>query len=77
MIHTCTEVVVSKDEHEGEVDGLLDEVERDILRTSETWAESNTGKIKDLVKEGDQHDRRLPPAAGNADGRGDWICRSR
>ncbi len=50
MIHTCTEVVARVYEHEGEVDGLLDEVERDILRISETRAESNTGKIKDLVK---------------------------
>lgn len=50
MIHTCTEVVGRVYEHEGEVDGLLDEVERDILRISETRAESNTGKIKDLVK---------------------------
>src|SRR5580704_6944934 len=50
MIHTCTEVVGRVYEHEGEVDALLDEVERDILRISETRAESNTGKIKDLVK---------------------------
>ena len=50
MIHTCTEVVARVYEHEGEVDALLDEVERDILRISETRAESNTGKIKDLVK---------------------------
>lgn len=50
MIHTCTEVVSRVYEHEGEVDALLDEVERDILRISETRAESNTGKIKDLVK---------------------------
>ncbi len=50
MIHTCTEVVGRVYEHEGEVDALLDEVERDILRISETRSESNTGKIKDLVK---------------------------
>src|SRR5579872_112142 len=50
LIHACTEVVGRVYEHEGEVDALLDEVERDILRISETRAENNTGKIKDLVK---------------------------
>ncbi|MDB6121901.1 MAG: dnaB [Pedosphaera sp.] len=50
MIHTCTDVVNRVYGCEGEVDSLLDEVERDILRISETRAEGNTGKIKDLVK---------------------------
>ena len=50
MIHTCTEVVSRVYEHEGEVDGLLDEVERDILRISEERVEAKTDKIKDLVK---------------------------
>ncbi|HWF17620.1 MAG TPA: replicative DNA helicase [Verrucomicrobiae bacterium] len=50
MIHTCTEVVSRVYEHEGAVDTLLDEVERDILRISETRVEGKTDKIKDLVK---------------------------
>jgi replicative DNA helicase len=50
MIHTCTEVVSRVYEHEGEVDGLLDEVERDILRISEERVEAKTDKIKELVK---------------------------
>ncbi len=50
MIQTCTEVVGRVYDHEGEVDGLLDEVERDILRISETRVEGKTDKIKDLVK---------------------------
>ncbi len=50
MIHTCTEVVSRVYEHEGEVDGLLDEVERDILRISEERVEGKTDKIKELVK---------------------------
>jgi replicative DNA helicase len=50
MIHTCTEVVGRVYEHEGEVDTLLDEVERDILRISETRVEGKTDKIKELVK---------------------------
>ncbi len=50
MIHTCTEVVGRVYEHEGEIDALLDEVERDILRISETRVEGKTDKIKDLVK---------------------------
>jgi replicative DNA helicase len=50
MIQTCTEVVGRVYDHEGEVDALLDEVERDILRISETRVEGKTDKIKDLVK---------------------------
>jgi replicative DNA helicase len=50
MIHTCTEVVGRVYEHEGEIDALLDEVERDILRISETRVEAKTDKIKELVK---------------------------
>jgi replicative DNA helicase len=49
MIQTCTEVVGRVYEHEGEVDALLDEVERDILRISETRVEGKTDKIKELV----------------------------
>jgi replicative DNA helicase len=49
MIQTCTEVVGRVYEHEGEVDSLLDEVERDILRISETRVEGKTDKIKHLV----------------------------
>ena len=50
MIHTCTEVAGRVYEHEGEIDALLDEVERDILRISETRVEAKTDKIKELVK---------------------------
>ncbi len=50
MIQTCTEVVGRVYEHEGEVDALLDEVERDILRISEARVEGKTDKIKELVK---------------------------
>jgi replicative DNA helicase len=50
MIQTCTEVLGRVYDHEGEVDALLDEVERDILRISETRVEGKTDKIKDLVK---------------------------
>jgi replicative DNA helicase len=49
MIQTCTQVVGRVYEHEGEVDSLLDEVERDILRISETRVEGKTDKIKELV----------------------------
>ena len=34
MIQTCTEVVGRVYDYEGEVDALLDEVERDVLRIS-------------------------------------------
>jgi replicative DNA helicase len=50
LIHTCTEVAGRVYEHEGEVDGLLDEVERDILAIGESRVEGKTDKIKDLVK---------------------------
>src|ERR1051325_3964410 len=50
MIHTCTEVVGRVYDFEGEVDALLDEVERDILRISESRVQSHTNTIKDLVK---------------------------
>ena len=50
MIHTCTAVVGRVYDHEGEVDALMDEVERDILRISESRVQSQSNTIKDLVK---------------------------
>jgi replicative DNA helicase len=50
MIQTCSSVVGRVYEHEGEVDALLDEVERDVLRISEDRVESSTLTIKELVK---------------------------
>src|SRR5437879_837401 len=50
MIHTCTEVVSRVYDYEGEVDALMDEVERDILRISESRVQSHTSTIKDLVR---------------------------
>jgi len=50
MIQTCTGVVSRVYDHEGEVDGLLDEVERDILHISEERVESTSITIKDLVR---------------------------
>ena len=49
MIQTCTGVVGRVYEHEGEVDALLDEVERDVLRISEERVEGTSRTIKDLV----------------------------
>ena len=50
MIRTCTDVVARVYDYEGEVDALLDEVERDILRISESRVQSQTVTIKELVK---------------------------
>src|SRR5438270_8367376 len=50
MIRTCTEVVGRVYDFEGEVDSLMDEVERDILRISESRVQSQTITIKELVK---------------------------
>jgi replicative DNA helicase len=49
MIQACTGVVARVYEHEGAVDALLDEVERDILRISEERAEGTLSTIKELV----------------------------
>lgn len=50
MIRTCTDVVGRVYEHEGEVDALCDEVERDILRISESRVAGGVAGIKDLVR---------------------------
>jgi replicative DNA helicase len=50
LIQTCTEVVGRVYDREGEVDELLDEVERDILRISEARVESTIQTIKELVR---------------------------
>jgi replicative DNA helicase len=50
MIHTCTDVVSRVYDYEGEVDALMDEVERDILRISESRVQGQTNAIKELVK---------------------------
>ncbi len=49
MIQTCTDVVGRVYDYEGEVDALLDEVERDVLRISESRAQGGTEAIKQLV----------------------------
>jgi replicative DNA helicase len=50
MIRVCTAAVGSIYDYEGEVDALLDEVERDVLRINEERVQSKTNTIKDLVK---------------------------
>jgi replicative DNA helicase len=50
MIHVCTDVVGRVYDYEGEVDALMDEVERDILRISESRVQTHTNTIKELVK---------------------------
>ncbi len=49
MIQTCTEVVGRVYDYEGEVDALLDEVERDVLRISESRSQSDALTTKELV----------------------------
>jgi replicative DNA helicase len=49
MIHTCTDVVGRVYDYEGDVDALMDEVERDILKISESRSKSETPLIKELV----------------------------
>jgi replicative DNA helicase len=49
MIATCTDVVSRAYEHQGEVDTLLDEVERDVLRMSGERVAAGNRTMKDLV----------------------------
>jgi replicative DNA helicase len=49
MIHTCTDVVGRVYDYDGEVDALLDEVERDILRMSESRSGGTIEPVKSLV----------------------------
>ncbi len=55
MIGTCTEVVSRAYEHQGEVDALLDEVERDILKISGDRVASSSPTMKDLVHRAIHH----------------------
>jgi replicative DNA helicase len=50
MIHVCTDVVGRVYDYEGEIDALMDEVERDVLRISEARVTQQSDTIKDLVK---------------------------
>ena len=50
MISACTTVVGQAYDHQGEVDGLLDEVEKDILAISQERIENKSIAIKDLVR---------------------------
>ncbi len=49
MIQACGGVISRVHEYEGDVDSLLDEVERDILRISEDREEGSTRGMKELV----------------------------
>ena len=49
MITTCTEVVGRVYDYEGDVEMLLDEVEKEILRINESRAQSTTSSVKELV----------------------------
>jgi replicative DNA helicase len=50
MIRVCTDTVANIYDYEGEVEALLDEVERDVLRINEERVQSKTNTIKELVK---------------------------
>jgi replicative DNA helicase len=50
MIQTCTDIVGRAYSHEGEVDQLLDEVERDVLKIVESRVEETDKSMKKLVQ---------------------------
>ena len=49
MIHVCTDIVGRVYDYQGEVDALMDEVERDILRISESRVSEAADGMKQLV----------------------------
>jgi replicative DNA helicase len=49
MIQTCSGVVGRIYDYEGEVDALLDEVEKEVLRVNESRVQSNVQNVKELV----------------------------
>ncbi|MBA4147689.1 MAG: replicative DNA helicase [Verrucomicrobia bacterium] len=50
MIQTCTNIVARAYEQEGEVDELLDEVERDVLKIVESRVQEDDKTMKSLVQ---------------------------
>ena len=51
MIQVCSSIVGRVYDYEGEVDQLMDEVERDVLRISESRVQEGTDTIKQLVNQ--------------------------
>src|SRR5271170_6654206 len=49
MIQTCSGVVGKIYDFEGEVDALLDEVEKEVLRVNESRVQTNVQNVKELV----------------------------
>jgi len=49
MIQTCSGVVGRIYDYEGEVDQLLDEVEKEVLRVNESRVQTNVQGVKELV----------------------------
>jgi replicative DNA helicase len=49
MMQTCTSIVSRVYDHEGEVDALLDEVERDIFKVCEERVSGASASMRDLV----------------------------
>ena len=50
MIQTCANVISRVHEYEGDVDALMDEVERDVLRVSEARSGGEVETIKEVVR---------------------------
>src|SRR6266853_4584023 len=68
MVRTCTGVVSRVYDYEGEVEALLDEVERDILRISESRVSASTGTIKQFVKQAITKIEDFPARQGQTTG---------
>ena len=74
MIQTCTDVVGRVYDYEGEVDALLDEVERDVLRISESRAQSDVLTTKDLVNKAIGTIENFFSRKGTLTGPGHGLC---
>jgi len=75
MIHVCSDVVGRVYDHEGEVDALMDEVERDVLHISESRVQTQSTTIKQLIHQAintiEQFHARQGQLSGIATGFGD------
>jgi len=68
LIHTCTDIIGRIYTYEGEVDVLMDEVERQILHVSEARAETGATSTKDLVRDAITNIEKLHASKGMLSG---------
>lgn len=70
VLQTCTAAVARVQEHEGGVDELLDEIERDVLKISQDREDKKLRGVKDLVREAIDLIQKFHSRAGQLTGIG-------